>query len=151
MKTHAQLSVAILFSALLFSAPSQAADGNVNVNLNEWKIVASSDSIPAGNVTLNIKNSGKEIHEILVLKLKNNTPPGKLPTDTDGALDEGNFDKIGVKIDEVEDIQPNTAKTLKVSLAPGRYAIVCNRVDKETDGSTEAHYMKGMSVALNVQ
>ena len=33
MKTHAQLSVAILFSALLFSAPSQAADGNVTVDI----------------------------------------------------------------------------------------------------------------------
>lgn len=151
MKMLAQSSVAILFSILLLSAPAHAAGGNISVNLNEWKIVSSNDSIPAGDVTLNIKNSGKEVHEILVLKLKSNTPPGKLPTDADGALDESNFEKVGVKIDEVEDIQPNSAKTLKVSLAPGRYAIVCNRVDKETDGSTEAHYMKGMSIALNVQ
>lgn len=151
MKILAQSSAAVLFSTLLLSASAQAAGGNVSVNLNEWKIVSSSDKISAGDVTLNIKNSGKEVHEILVLKLKDNTAPGKLPTDADGALDEGNFDKVGVKIDEVEDIQPNASKSLKVSLTPGRYAIVCNRVDKETDGTTEAHYMKGMSIALNVQ
>jgi len=151
MKMLAQSSVAVLFSALLLSAPVHAAGGNVSVNLNEWKIVTSDDNIPAGNVTLNIKNSGKEVHEIMVLKLTTNAAPGKLPTGSDGALDEDNIAKIGEKIGEMEDIQPNSNKSLKVSLAPGRYAIVCNRVDKETDGSTEAHYMKGMSIALNVK
>jgi hypothetical protein len=137
--------------ACVIGLPAQAAGSNLKVTVNEWKVSPSSDSVAAGPLTLNISNSGKEVHEVLVLKLRTSTSPNRLPTAKDGSLDEDNLGKIGDKVGEVEDIQPGTNKTLQVSLSPGRYAIVCNRVDKEDDGSTEAYYMKGMSVALNVK
>jgi uncharacterized cupredoxin-like copper-binding protein len=47
----------------------------------------------------------------------------------------------GKLLDEAEDIAPGKTVTLKVSLQPGRYVIICNLT---------GHYARGMRAAFRV-
>jgi len=116
----------------------------VQVALQEWGVTPSSTSVAAGEVTFQITNNGPaDVHELVVIKT--DLDHGSLPTDTNGKVSEagGGMEVSG----EVEDIAVGATPELKLTLAAGKYVLLCNIYD-ETE--KEAHYKMGMHVAFEV-
>ena len=127
------------------AAPSQAT--TVSVALQEFAIVPSVASAPAGKVTFVAKNTGPDdVHEMVVLQT--DLDPAALPVDNDGKADEEG-DGI-TSIGETGDVAVGATKDVAFDLAPGKYVLICNIVQTEPDGSKEAHYKVGMRTAFTV-
>lgn len=146
---HARLIAAIGFAAIGVAAllGACAADegesaATIDVTLQEWAVVVSDDSAPAGEVTFSITNDGPEdVHEFVVFMTDLDVEA--LPTDDTGAVDE-EAEGIAV-IGEVEDVAVGDSAELTVTLEPGSYALVCNIYSEDED---EAHYQMGMRTAF---
>ena len=122
----------------------------VEIEMREWKLVLNRGKVKAGDVGFSINNTGKEVHEIAVIKLNNGKlKPDQLPVNKQGSIDEDAM-TFGKVVGEIEDIKPGTKVKKVLSLQPGRYALVCNILEKEPDGSLEAHYSMGMHALLEV-
>jgi uncharacterized cupredoxin-like copper-binding protein len=132
-------------AASLSPSPSAtaAAGTTVNVTLQEFAIVPSPATAPAGAVTFHVTNSGpNEVHEIVVIKT--DLAPDALPTGADGAVDE---EAEGLEpVDEIEDIAVGATEDLKVNLEAGNYVLICNIVEDDV-----AHYDSGMRTAFMVE
>jgi uncharacterized cupredoxin-like copper-binding protein len=128
------------------ASPSAAGGGGttVPVTLQEWSVLPASDSAPAGSVTFQVTNTGPEdVHEFVVLKT--DLDAGALPVDETGAVTEAG-EGIEV-IDEIEDVAVGATPELTVTLAAGKYVLLCNIYD-ETE--KEAHYKMGMRTPFTV-
>ena len=125
------------------AAPSGAA-ATVQVTLQEWAVVPAAATAPAGDTTFNVTNTGPaDVHEFVVLIT--DLEPGSLPVDETGAVTE---DGAGIEvIDEIEDIPVGVTQDLSVTLAAGKYVLLCNIYD-ETE--KEAHYKMGMRIGFTV-
>jgi len=126
------------------SAPVLAG-GKVNVMLQEWRMVADSKKVSAGEVTITVQNRGKEKHEMVLLKT--DVPYDQLPLKREGGIDEKG---AGSVVDEIEDIEPKMIKSMTVKLEPGSYVLLCNIVEEDA-GKMEEHYKMGMRTPLIVQ
>jgi uncharacterized cupredoxin-like copper-binding protein len=85
-------------------------------------MTASPAAVKAGEVTFKVKNSSKDtVHEMIVMYLAD---PGKpLPyISNENRVDE---DKAGDK-GEVSELDPGKSGALTVTLAPGKYLLICN-------------------------
>jgi uncharacterized cupredoxin-like copper-binding protein len=123
------------------AAPATAPPKDITVTLSEWKLVPTSASAAAGKVTFTAKNEGATVHELVLFKT--DLAADKLPVDEEGAVDERG---AGIElVDEVEDVDPGTSKSFTADVAPGKYLLVCNLVDKG-----ENHYEHKMYAALTV-
>ena len=100
----------------------------------EFSLVPKPTSISAGKVKFTVPNKGKLPHELVVIKT--NTPPGKLPIDSDGEASEKGA------VGETGDIKPGATKTVTLSLKKGKYALICN---------LPGHYKGGMYAGLTVK
>jgi uncharacterized cupredoxin-like copper-binding protein len=141
-----------LASALALSLAGCASDAGstepegggetVDVTLQEFSIMPSADSAPAGQVTFSVTNDGPDdIHEFVVIAT--DLDPGELPTDENGAVqEEGEGMTV---IDEIEDIPVGETQELTVDLDAGNYVLVCNIYDEDEQ---EAHYRMGMYTAF---
>jgi len=123
------------------------AAGTVEVTLQEFSVIPSPDSAPAGDVTFNVTNEGPEdVHEFVVFKT--DLAPDALPTAEDGSVDEAGE---GVElINEIEDIAVGDTPTLTVTLDAGSYVLICNIVEEE-GGETIVHYQQGMRVGFTAE
>ncbi|HJU73676.1 MAG TPA: cupredoxin domain-containing protein [Gemmatimonadaceae bacterium] len=72
---------------------------NVTVRLSEWKVQMSSDTVPAGTVTLQVNNTGMMTHGLHV---------------RGEGVDKG-----------TRDIAARQAETLTLTLKPGTYEVFC--------------------------
>jgi uncharacterized cupredoxin-like copper-binding protein len=117
---------------------------SVQVTLQEWAVVPAEESVAAGQVTFQVTNTGPEdAHEFVVLKT--DLDPGSLPTDATGAVtEEGEGIEV---IDEIEEVPIGEDEDLTVSLAAGKYVLLCNIYDED---EKEAHYQMGMRIAFTV-
>jgi uncharacterized cupredoxin-like copper-binding protein len=121
-------------------APSTGGGGGdgteVAVTLSEWSVALADSSVPAGDVTLKVTNTGANVHELIVVDT--DTKAEALPVD--GAT----VDEAGLTVvDEVEDVAAGGTATLAlVDLAAGHYAVFCN---------VEGHYSQGMHADLTVE
>lgn len=123
----------------------------VEIDIREWNLTLSAEKIKAGNVGFAVHNRGKETHELAVIKLNNGMMyTGQLPTTKNGSIDEDNM-TFGKIVGEIEDIKSGQKAKQLFSLEPGRYAVICNMLEKEPDGSLEAHYAMGMHALLEVE
>jgi uncharacterized cupredoxin-like copper-binding protein len=97
----------------------------------------SPSSAPAGEVTFTVKNSSKDtIHEMIVMYRQD--PSNLLPfIENENRVDE---DKAGDK-GEVSELNPGQSGSLTVTLAPGKYVLVCN---------VPGHYGAGMWAEFEV-
>jgi len=137
--------------ALALGAPiAEAKKNKLQVELREWNVTLSSDTVEAGELDVSVRNKGKETHELVFVKLNTDLATGRLPVDKDGAIDEERM-TFGTLVDEIEDIEPGKKTKATIRLKPGRYAVICNVVEDEEDGSIEAHYSMGMHAVLNVE
>jgi len=129
------------------ASPAPSGTTSVSVGLQEFAIVPSVASVPAGTVKFVAKNSGPDdIHEMVVLRT--DLDAAALPVDKDGKADEEG-DGI-TSIGETGDVAVGETKEASFDLAPGKYVLICNIVQTEPDGSIEAHYKVGMRTAFTV-
>lgn len=123
------------------------AGGAIEITLQEFAVLPSPDSAPAGEVTFNVTNIGPEdVHEFVVFAT--DLAPDALPTAPDGSVDETGE---GVElIDEIEDIAVDATPTLTVTLDAGSYVLICNIVEEE-GADTIVHYQQGMRVGFTAE
>ena len=107
-----------------------------DVRIKDFKVLPSSDSAPAGLVTLNVSNSGPTTHEFVIVRT--DLPDDGLPIGVDGlSVDEDGLEPV----DEIEGIEDGTSGRATVRLEPGRYVFFCN---------FEGHYLAGMNAGIEV-
>jgi uncharacterized cupredoxin-like copper-binding protein len=126
---------------------SASAATQINVAMQEYSINPEKTSTQGGKITFNVENKGpNEAHEFLVFKT--DLALDKLPTQSDGSLDEE--DPALEMIDEITEFNPGQKKSLTVDLEPGKYVLACN-VGEETSGQAVRHFAQGMFTAFTVE
>ncbi len=105
---------------------------------------ASRDSVPTGAVSFVATNAGSLVHELVVLPLAAGAVAGARVVGDDGTVDEAT--SLGEASSPCgpgggDGITPGTSSWLTVTLAPGRYELVCN---------VPGHYAAGMYTLLTV-
>lgn len=145
----------VIFSAVVLAGvvgfPLTSFAGGVhviNVEAKEWGITPDKSSVHAGPVKFVVKNAGQDTHEVEIIRLDGKKFDG-FPLASNGGADEKWL--VPHSLGEVEDIKPGKTKSFTVNLKPGKYALVCNIVEKEKDGTLEAHYSMGMRTAFVVK
>lgn len=114
------------------AAASPAGGGAVTAALSEFKIELGASSAAAGPVTFTVSNTGTTVHEFVIFKT--DLAIDKLPLNSDGTTVEEEGEGLSA-IDEVEDVAVGAEESLPVTLAAGRYVMICN---------LPAHYTSGM-------
>lgn len=92
------------------------------------------------SVRFSVRNTGTEVHELVLARLVGSRPLVVVPA---GAADEESIAEADA-MGEAEDIEPKQTKRFTVTgLTPGTYELFCNIVEEE-DGETVSHYARGM-------
>ena len=110
-----------------------AAATAVAIVMKEWSIAASTKSITAGKVTFVVRNAGKMKHEFVVMR---STRHHHLLQ-----MNGQQASEVGVK-GEIEPFGPGATKRLTLTLAPGKYVLICNM---------PGHYKAGQRLAFTVR
>lgn len=118
----------------------------VKVGLTEFSVSVVPPKAKAGDVKFEVKNTGTETHEFVVVKT--DLELTKLPLAEDGTVNE---EGEGMKVvDEIEDIEKGTNRSLDVKLDAGKYVLICNVLNTKEDGTHEMHYQLGMRAPFEV-
>ena len=98
-----------------------ATTGGTTYTLKEWS-VEGSVTLPAGQTTLNVVNSGQFGHQFIVIKdtTYEDAPKNDLGTVKADALPAGSI------LGEIAKIDGGATSTLAVNLTPGKYLFLCN-------------------------
>ena len=125
---------------------------SLNIDIREWNLTLDKEKIEAGPVKVIAINEGKEEHELVLIKFKDGMTmaTGRIPVGRHGEIEEDGM-SFGHIVGEIEDLEPGDKKKASFDLEPGRYAIVCNMLEREPDGTMEAHYSMGMHALLVVE
>ena len=110
----------------------------LNVLLKDFSVLQDAAAVPAGTVSLRIRNEGPTRHELIVVRT--DRAPGKLPLQSDGLTVNEEGDGVEL-VDDVDGLDIDDRQTLVLGLAPGNYVMYCN---------LEGHYLGGMYAALTV-
>jgi uncharacterized cupredoxin-like copper-binding protein len=97
-------------------------------------------SAKAGSVTISAPNKGQLVHELVLAKTSAN--PSKLPTTSDGEVDEAKLESLGEDAGEIADVAPGDTKQGTFKLTPGKYVMFCN---------IPGHYAQGMYGTITVK
>jgi hypothetical protein len=124
---------------------TEAATQQVVLTLNEWEIKPSIQP-KAGVVTFVAENTGKEPHELVIVK---GDTAEALPKDADGGMEEDKLPEGGL-IGEIEPFASGQLCKGAFTLAAGKYVLLCNIVETEPNGEKEAHFKEGMHVPFVV-
>jgi hypothetical protein len=121
---------------------AEAIETAVAVTIEEWAVRPATDSIPAGNVTFGVTNAGPRYgHEFLVVKT--DLDPAALPIRSNGVLRES---EAGIEVvDQIPGIEIEATRELIVTLAAGKYVLLCNIYD-----DAGSHLSQGMLTTLTV-
>jgi uncharacterized cupredoxin-like copper-binding protein len=106
-------------------------------------LVASPTSVPSGKVSFAVVNTGALVHELVILPLPADGP-GTRPVGSDGKVDESqSFGEASRSCGAGtgDGISPGSTSWTTVTLAPGRYELVCDQ---------PWHYAAGMFDVLTV-
>jgi hypothetical protein len=123
------------------------SDATVAVELKEWTVLPARADVPAGTATVEADNTGKEAHELVVVRADD---PAALPLAADGTVDEEKLPE-GAFVGEIEPFPAKQHCTGTFELAAGRYALFCNILETEADGSKQNHYANGMRARFEVR
>lgn len=128
------LALAALAAAALAASPAGAGGSaaKVSVRLFEFKVVPSPATAKRGPVVFAVRNTGKLAHELVVLKT--NVAPAKLKVKGTKAVETGRVGRIGP-------LAPGKAATLRLTLVPGKYVLICN---------VPGHYQAGQRTGFAV-
>ncbi len=127
------------------TAPAEAtatpADGGeattVDVELTEFTVGPSVDTVPAGDVTFNVSNVGAIVHNFRVIK--SDEAPDALPTTDEDVVDESAVDVVA---SSAADIETGSSEEVTATLEAGNYVLICN---------IATHYAAGMNVGFTVE
>ncbi len=108
--------------------PDASADSTVTVTLGEYTVEPDSSSIEAGKIQFVAENLGQEIHELYVLKVKDN-----------------GYDVVG----EIENVAPGESGAMTLDVVAGDYQLACLIAPGEA-GSTVDHFKEGMYTDFRV-
>ncbi|HLH49311.1 MAG TPA: cupredoxin domain-containing protein [Roseiarcus sp.] len=138
------IAVGTLF--LLLAGGAQASttvnvaleDPTTNSSVKHMEIRPDRTSVPAGQVTFDVKNESKSlVHEMIVVKSQ--LPASALPYDKKkDEVEENKIQSLG----EVSELQPGKSGTLTIDMKPGAYALLCNQ---------PGHMHNGMWVRFEVR
>lgn len=131
--------IAIVSLALLLGGCTNHIKTTVKATEQDGKIQLSSSTIDRGKTKFEVSNLGPSTHEFVVFKTNLNETD--LPLSSDGFTVDEDADGVA-SVDEIEDITPNSTKTLTVDLSLGHYVIICN---------LPTHYNLGMHTSLEVK
>ena len=108
------------------------------------RLSADHSTVPHGKVSFLVTNAGTINHEMVILPLADSQTVGARPVSGDARIDEagslGEASKTG-GVGAGDGIEPGAFSWVTVTLAPGRYELVCN---------IAGHYAAGMSTQLTV-
>ena len=101
-------------------------------------------TVAAGTVSLHVINTGRLVHEVLVLPLPTGQSVGQRPVGSDGKVDESS--SVGEASRSCgegagDGVAPGTSGWVTLTLAPGRYELLCN---------IAGHYAAGAYAELDV-
>jgi uncharacterized cupredoxin-like copper-binding protein len=108
------------------------------------RVFANPGVVAAGTVSLRVVNQGTRTHELVVLPLPAGQAVGTRPVGGDGRVDEaGSLGEVShtCGAGAGDGIAAGAAGWLTLTLAPGRYELVCN---------LPGHYAAGMYTELVV-
>ena len=123
------------------------SDATIAVELKEWSVLPARADVPAGTVTFDASNTGADAHELVVVRADD---PATLPLGADGTVDGEKLPK-GAFVGEIEPFPAKQRCTGTFELAAGRYALFCNILETEADGSKQNHYANGMRARFEVR
>jgi len=124
-----------VLAALLLSACMSVGGGTpIEAVLADDSISLIPAAVPGGTVTLEIRNTADQVHEIEVFA---GATPGERPEVVNHVADTRGLVLAGEK----EDIVGGTEAKLTLDLEPGTYLVICNLPD---------HYGRGMVAELVV-
>jgi hypothetical protein len=123
------------------------ADTKVAVKLSEWSVAPVPASVRPGTITFEAANVGADAHELVVVRADD---PAALPKAADGTVDETKL-PAGAFVGEVEPFPAKQRCQGTFALTPGRYALFCNILETEADGTKENHYANGMRTSFEVR
>jgi uncharacterized cupredoxin-like copper-binding protein len=131
------LAAAVLLPRRGAAAPSTGAGASVvRVTERDFQIAVATSRVAAGSVVVRVTNKGPDQHELIVVR-----DNGRLPLRADGmTVDEESLAKQIVGA--LEPGPPGDVRELRLTLAPGRYLLLCNMY---------GHYMAGMHAGLLVR
>src|SRR6266508_4111528 len=112
---------------------ASTADTKVTVELSEWTVAPEPASVKPGTIAFEAANVGVDAHELVVVRADD---PATLPRSGDGT------------------VEPFPAKQRcqgTFALTAGRYALFCNILETEADGTKENHYANGMRTSFEVR
>ena len=135
LRRHLLWVAALVVATSCSRAHVPAPDDGVHVTVKDFAITAPR-TVPAGDVTLLVRNAGPATHEFVVVRT--DVPADGLPIGSDGLS--VNEEWLPV-VDELEDIPMWTTQTLSLHLEPGRYVFFCNLA---------GHYLGGMRRGVEV-
>ena len=147
-------------SRLTCAAPTSLPGSTVNVTLGDMgmtrmmggvaplgghmMLLATPATVPGGQVSLVVSNMGWRTHELVVLPLANGAAAGQRVPGPDGKVDEtGSLGEVSNSCvaGAGDGITSSAVGWTTVTLAPGRYELVCN---------LQNHYANGMHQELVV-
>ncbi|TMK77137.1 MAG: hypothetical protein E6G46_12080 [Actinobacteria bacterium] len=112
----------------------------MGIGLNQWSITPTAARVSAGPITFNVDNEGDITHEFVVLRT--DTPAAAFTIGSfENEPDRINEDTVGTNVGETGDLEAGALNALKIKLAPGHYAFVCN---------LSGHYHAGMHTDFTV-
>ena len=115
----------------------------MQVTVKDDGISLDKTSVLKGPIEFDIKNDGKKKHNLLIIKTA--LPADKLPTNSDGSVNESGPDvDVQKTIDDV-DGGDDTSRTY--SLDPGNYVLISNDV-QDDNGTKTADYGAGLHTTL---
>ncbi len=125
------------------SSPAAQAGQTLVVNAAEYGF-QTNGSVPAGLTTIQLKNFGRETHELGFIRLNAGATVDQFRTAA--AQDEGSAYQLGTLEGGPNRIGPQGTSEVILDLAPGQYALAC--FVNTADGVT--HASKGMVLPLQV-
>ncbi|WP_028208231.1 plastocyanin/azurin family copper-binding protein [Paraburkholderia nodosa] len=135
---YATYRITILASVIALGMTSHPswAEQTVNATLLSNSIQLGTHNVKTGRITLEVRNAADNNMEHELVVLKTDLADDALPV-SKGEVLERRLNKIG----EVEGIAPGKSKRVSFRLAPGHYALICNK---------PGHYAAGMHTELVV-
>jgi uncharacterized cupredoxin-like copper-binding protein len=136
-----RIGASVLALALTAGAAQAATVVTVKLgdtaNAHVYRMGVDKSSAKAGEVEFDVTNLSKSmVHEMIVVAVKSRNE--KLPYDAKkDTVDEDRIADLG----EASDLDPGTTKTLKLTLKPGLYRLICNQ---------PGHYKSGMRADFTV-
>ena len=126
---------ALVLGACGGTPQADVSDAGLVVELRDFTVKPSVDTLKAGKVKIGIRNLSGMVHELVVLKTT--LAHDKLTIDGSSATakDDG---KVGALLN----IGAGRVAALTVDLTPGSYVLICN---------VAGHYQLGMRAALKVE